>query len=46
MKYAVEMYSGAMIFILSSLKIGSAIQKLVRETHRHNGDRISLLLFF
>jgi hypothetical protein len=29
MKYAVEMGSGAMIYIPSSIKIGSAIQKLV-----------------
>jgi hypothetical protein len=30
MKYAVEMGSGAMIFIPSITKIGSSIQKLIR----------------
>jgi hypothetical protein len=29
MKYAVEMGSGAMIYILSFIKIGSGIQKLI-----------------
>jgi hypothetical protein len=34
MKYAVEMGSGAMIYIPSFIKIGSGIQKLIREdTH-------------
>lgn len=31
MKYAVEMWSALMISILSFIKIGSAIQKLIRE---------------
>jgi hypothetical protein len=42
MKYAVEMDSGAIIYI--SIKIGSAIRKLIGEQrHRQNGG---LLLFF
>jgi hypothetical protein len=43
MKYAVEMGSGAMIYIPSFIKIGSGIQKLTGrgDTQRH-GDRISL----
>jgi hypothetical protein len=47
-KYAVEMGSGAMIYILSFIKIGSGIQKLMgdTQTHRHHGDLISLFLFF
>jgi hypothetical protein len=35
MKYAVEMGSGAMIYIPSVIKIGSSIQKLVGGKHRH-----------
>jgi hypothetical protein len=46
MKYAVEMGSGAMIYIPSFIKIGSGIRKLIVEIHRQNGDRVSLLLFF
>jgi hypothetical protein len=50
MKYAVEMGSGAMIYLPSYITVGSAIQKLIgaTQTHRHklHGDRISLLLFF
>jgi hypothetical protein len=34
MKYAVEMGSGAMIYIPSFIKIGSAIQKLIGGIHR------------
>jgi hypothetical protein len=37
MKYAVEMGSGAMIYIESSIKIGSGLQKIMRSgeyTHR------------
>jgi hypothetical protein len=45
MKYAVEMGSGAMIFIPSFIKIGSGIQKLIQAIHRQHGDRISLLSF-
>jgi hypothetical protein len=46
MKYAVDMGSVAMIYVPSFIKIGSGIQKLIREdtqTHRQDGDRISLL---
>jgi hypothetical protein len=35
MKYAAEMSSGAMIYIPSLIKIGSAIQKLIGGIHRH-----------
>jgi hypothetical protein len=35
MKYAAEMGSGAMIYIPSFIKFGSAIQKLIRGIHRH-----------
>jgi hypothetical protein len=35
MKYVVEMGSGAMMCIPSFVKIGSGIQKLVGEIHRH-----------
>jgi hypothetical protein len=48
MKYAVEMCSGAMIYISSFTKIGSGIQKFMGGgIHRHtqHGDRISLLSF-
>jgi hypothetical protein len=45
MKYAVEMDSGAMIYIPSSIKIGSGIQKLAGRIHRQHGYRISLLFF-
>jgi hypothetical protein len=50
MRYAVEMGSGAMIYIPSFIKICSGTQKVVGGgIHRHadsHGDRISLLLFF
>jgi hypothetical protein len=50
MKCAIEMGSGAMIYITGFIKIGSGIPKLKREgdsqTHRHHGDDISLLSFF
>jgi hypothetical protein len=42
MKYAVEMGSGAKIYIPSFIKIGSGIQKLIRVTHGQHGDLISL----
>jgi hypothetical protein len=51
MKYAVEMGSGAMIYIPSFIKIGSGSQKIIgrgytdAQTNRQQGDRISLLLF-
>jgi hypothetical protein len=48
MKYAVEMGSGAMIYIPSFINTGSGIQKLMgdTQTHRQDEDRISLLLVF
>jgi hypothetical protein len=46
MKYAVEMGSGAMIYIPSFIRIGSGTQKLIGGIHRQHGDRISLLSFF
>jgi hypothetical protein len=45
LKYAVEMGSGAVIYIPSFIKICIAIQNLDGGIHRHD-DRISLLLFF
>jgi hypothetical protein len=35
MKYAVEIGSGVMIHKTSFIKVGSGIEKLIRETHRH-----------
>jgi hypothetical protein len=35
MKHAIEMVSGAMIFIPSFTKTGSAVQKLIGRIHRH-----------
>jgi hypothetical protein len=35
MKYAVEMGSGAMIYIPSLINISSAVQKLMDATHGH-----------
>jgi hypothetical protein len=52
MKYAVEMGTGAMIYIPSFIKIDSAIQKLIggihryTDTHRQYGDRLRLFLRF
>jgi hypothetical protein len=44
MKYAVEVGSGAMIYIPSSIKIGSGILKLIEWIHRHT-DRMEILSF-
>jgi hypothetical protein len=44
--YEDEMGSGAMVYILSLIKIGSGFQKLIGGIHRQHGDRISLLSFF
>jgi hypothetical protein len=50
MKYAVEIGSGAMIYIPSFINTGSGIQKLIqkiyghRDTHRQQGDLVSLML--
>jgi hypothetical protein len=49
MKYAVEMGPDAMIYILSFMRIGSGIKKLIRgdsQTHQQHGDLTHLLLFF
>jgi hypothetical protein len=45
LKYAVEMGSGAMIYIPSFIQIGSDIQKLIGEGggSTQEGDRISVL---
>jgi hypothetical protein len=46
MKYAIEMGSGAMIYVPSFIKIGSGIQKLIggdTQTHRQERERISLI---
>jgi hypothetical protein len=49
-EYAVEVDSGAMIFIPSFIKISSLIQKLIvgghTDTHRQHADLIGLLLLF
>jgi hypothetical protein len=45
MKYAVEMDSGAMIYMPSFRKIASGIQKFP-QTYRQQSDLISLLSFF
>jgi hypothetical protein len=47
-KYAVEMGSGAVMYIPSFINIGSTIQKLMgdTQTHRQHGDHIRLLSFF
>jgi hypothetical protein len=39
------MGSGGMIYIPDFIKIGSGIQKLIREIKRQHGDCISLLSF-
>jgi hypothetical protein len=43
MKYAVEMDSGAMIYMPGFIKIGSGIQNLMGGIHRKHDDLISLL---
>jgi hypothetical protein len=46
MKYSVEMGSGAVIYIPSFTKTGSAIQKLLwgdTQTHRQEGGHIRLI---
>jgi hypothetical protein len=39
-KYAVEMGSGAMIYIPCFIKIGSGIQKFIRGIHRHRDSKV------
>jgi hypothetical protein len=49
MKYAVEMGSGAMIYMSSFIKTGSGIQKFIgrsTQTHSQHGNLISLVLYF
>jgi hypothetical protein len=50
MNYAVEMGSGAVIYIPNFIKISLGIQMLLGgihiQTHREQGDLTSLLLFF
>jgi hypothetical protein len=46
MKYAVEMGSGAMIYIPSFIKIGSGIQESTRGKYRQQDDLMSLQYFF
>jgi hypothetical protein len=47
MKYAIEMRSGAMIFIPSFIKIGSASkQSTGGNSDTQHGDCMNLLLFF
>jgi hypothetical protein len=43
MKYAIEMGSGAMIYIPSFVNIGSGIQKLMGPIHRQQGNLINRL---
>jgi hypothetical protein len=51
MKYAVQMGSGAVIYVPIFIEIGSGIQKLIRadsthtHTHKQQRDLISLLYF-
>jgi hypothetical protein len=40
MKYAVEIGSGAMIYIPSFIKTGSGIQKLMGGIHRHTDKKV------
>jgi hypothetical protein len=44
--YAIEMGSGAMIYIPSFIKIGSSIQKLIGGIHRHAAWRSRKLTHF
>jgi hypothetical protein len=49
MKYAVDMGSGATIYVPSVIKIGSGIQKLIRgnsQTRRQHGDLVILRVVF
>jgi hypothetical protein len=46
MKYAVEMGSVAMIHILSFIKIGSGVQKLIRGIYRHTDSTVIAQAYF
>jgi hypothetical protein len=46
MKYAIEVGSGAIIYIPSFIKIGSGIQKLIRGIHRHTNRMEITLAYF
>jgi hypothetical protein len=46
MKYTVEMGSGAMRLILSFIKIGSGIQKLIGGIYRHTHRKKSAQAYF
>jgi hypothetical protein len=50
MKHAVELGSGAMLYIPNFIKIGSSIQKFMgggdTQTHRRHGGLINVLFFF
>jgi hypothetical protein len=44
MKHAIEIGSGAMMYVPSFVKTGSGIQKLFgQDTHTEDGDHISLI---
>jgi hypothetical protein len=46
MKYTVEMGLGTMRYILSFIKIGSAIQKLIGGIHRHTDSMVMEEAYF
>jgi hypothetical protein len=46
MNYAVEMGSVYMIYVPSFIKIGSAIRKLIKGTHRQHDESLSPISFF
>jgi hypothetical protein len=46
MKYVTDMGSGTMIYILSFIKIGSGIRKLIRGIHRHTDTKRALWFLY
>jgi hypothetical protein len=46
MKYAVEMGSGAVIYIPSFIKIGSGVRKLIGGIHRHTDSMVIAQAYF
>jgi hypothetical protein len=46
MKNAVEMGSGVVIYILSFVKIGSGIHKLIAGIHRHTDSMVIAQAYF